>query len=42
QAIQHKSESEAMRIAESMLAPILRSLDSIKADFVQNHLDQIL
>ncbi|MFH4146167.1 FadR family transcriptional regulator, partial [Acinetobacter baumannii] len=27
---------------ESMLAPILRSLDSIKADFVQNHLDQIL
>ena len=37
QAIQHKSESEAMRIAESMLAPILRSLDSIKADFVQNH-----
>ncbi|MFE1654100.1 FadR family transcriptional regulator, partial [Acinetobacter baumannii] len=37
QAIQHNSESEAMRIAESMLAPILRSLDSIKADFVQNH-----
>ena len=37
QAISNKSETEAMRIAESMLAPILRALDVIKADPTQKN-----
>ncbi len=37
QAISNKSESDAMKIAESMLAPILRALDLIKADPTQKN-----